>query len=226
MSASRSVGRRLAQRAAGEVQEQHQRIAVAGHRARAHRALRDQVLGEELLHQRGERRRLRCGGITHRRTSGCGMNDSKRSAASAINSGTADEVPVGVGHHRVPDVGRQRQHRLIDVHALRLPQHDAAHDEGVAQVMDARRVVSAAVDASPVARAARRRRDAPGDRSAACPRRRPARADEEWRIVVRELARQVAHPAIAPQGLDGARVHRHLARLAELGLLDGQHPAP
>ena len=57
--------RRLAQLAAGEVQEQHQRVAVAGHRARADRALRDQILGEELLHQRGERRWLRCGGLTH-----------------------------------------------------------------------------------------------------------------------------------------------------------------
>jgi len=31
----------------------------------------------------------------------------------------------------MPDVGRQRQHGLIEVHILRLPLHDAAHDEGV-----------------------------------------------------------------------------------------------
>jgi len=44
-------GGRLDQFAAGEVQEQHQRIAVAGHRARADCALRDEILGEELLNQ-------------------------------------------------------------------------------------------------------------------------------------------------------------------------------
>jgi len=48
------VRRRPTQFAACEVQEQHQRIAVAGNRAGAERALRDQVLGEELLDQRGE----------------------------------------------------------------------------------------------------------------------------------------------------------------------------
>ena len=42
-------GRRLAQRAVGEVQEEHQRIAVAGYGARADRALLYEVLGEELL---------------------------------------------------------------------------------------------------------------------------------------------------------------------------------
>ena len=44
------------------------------------------------------------------------------------------------------DVGRQRQHRLIDVDAGLMPQHDAAHGEGVPQVMDARSDVSSSVE--------------------------------------------------------------------------------
>ena len=131
--------RRLAQPLAGEVQEQHQGVAVAGHGARAHRALRDQILGEELLHQRGERRRLSVQSTLRMGHLRCLHERLERlAAASAINSGTAGEIPVGVGHHRVADVGRQRQHRLIDVDALRVPEHDATNDEGVPQVVDAR----------------------------------------------------------------------------------------
>ena len=59
------AGRHLAQLMAGELQEQHYGVAVTGYRARTDRPLRDQILGEELLHQRGERRRIECGGITH-----------------------------------------------------------------------------------------------------------------------------------------------------------------
>jgi hypothetical protein len=75
---------------AGEVQEQHQGIAVAGHRARAERALRNQVLGEELLNQR---RRTMAAWVRWRyawRTSDGASNDSNRPAASAINSGAAE----------------------------------------------------------------------------------------------------------------------------------------
>lgn len=39
------------------------------------------------------------------------------------------QVSVGVGHHRVPDVGRQRQHRLVHLDALLLPQQDAPDPE-------------------------------------------------------------------------------------------------
>jgi len=62
----RQAGRRLVQLVCGKVQEQNQCIAITGHRAWADRTLRDQILGEELLNQRGKRWRLRCGDITHR----------------------------------------------------------------------------------------------------------------------------------------------------------------
>src|ERR1035437_5090984 len=51
----------------------------------------------------------------------------------------ASEIPVGIGHHGVAYVGGQRQHRLIDVHSLRLPKHHTTNDEGMPQIVDARR---------------------------------------------------------------------------------------
>jgi hypothetical protein len=47
--------------------------------------------------------------------------------------------------------------------------------------------------------------------------------DEERGLLRGRPARQVAHPAIPPQGLHRAGVHGHLARLAELGAVDAQH---
>src|SRR5437660_12785856 len=49
----------------GEVEEQHQPIAIAGDGAWTHGALRDQVLGEERLHERREGRGFGCSGLTH-----------------------------------------------------------------------------------------------------------------------------------------------------------------
>jgi hypothetical protein len=49
-------------------------------------------------------------------------------------------------------------------------------------------------------------------------------ADEERGVVRGRLAGQVARPAIATQRIDGAWVHGHLARLAELALVNAQHP--
>src|SRR5688572_5432771 len=48
-----------------ESEKQHQRIAVAGDGARTHGPLEDEVLGEELLHQAGEGRRLWRYLVTH-----------------------------------------------------------------------------------------------------------------------------------------------------------------
>jgi hypothetical protein len=58
----------------------------------------------------------------------------------------AGQVPVGIGHHRVADVGGQGQHRLIDIDILRMPAQHAANDECMAKIMDARGGVGAAVD--------------------------------------------------------------------------------
>ncbi len=49
----------------GELEEQHQPIAITGDRSRTHGALRDQVLGEERLHECREGRGLGCSGLTH-----------------------------------------------------------------------------------------------------------------------------------------------------------------
>ena len=43
------------------------------------------------------------------------------------------------------DIGRQRLHGLIDVHALGVPLHDASNDEGVPQIMDACGMVRSAI---------------------------------------------------------------------------------
>ena len=51
-----------------------------------------------------------------------------------------------------------------------------------------------------------------------------ARADEEWAILRRWPFGQVTQPAIAAQGIHGARVHGDLSRLAKPGPADGQHP--
>ena len=46
------------------------------------------------------------------------------------------------------DVGRQLQHGLVGVDTLRQPLHNATHDEGVPQIMNARRVMRAAINPS------------------------------------------------------------------------------
>ena len=90
ISASRIAVGCLAQARLGEVQEQQNRIAVGRDRAGAHGTLCEQVVGEELLDQRGET----AGGaldalasvMPHLRAS---AKRSNRSAASAMSSGTA-----------------------------------------------------------------------------------------------------------------------------------------
>jgi hypothetical protein len=52
---------------------------------------------------------------------------------------------------------RWRQHRLIDVHVLRLPQEDTPYHEGVAQVVNARSVMRPAI--APAQLLAQRRED-------------------------------------------------------------------
>jgi hypothetical protein len=58
------------------------------------------------------------------------------------------EIPVGIGYHGVPHVSGQRQHLLIDIHALNMPEHHATNDEGVPQIVDAWSIVSTAIDPS------------------------------------------------------------------------------
>src|SRR5439155_27345135 len=59
--------------------------------------------------------------------------------------GHGGEIPVGVGYHRMPDVCGQGEHRLIDINAVCVPSEHAAHDEAVANIVDARRAVRTAV---------------------------------------------------------------------------------
>src|ERR1700741_3985924 len=52
--------------------------------------------------------------------------------------GHASEIPVGVGDHRMAYVGRECEHGLVDVDALLVPGQDPAHDERMAQIVNAR----------------------------------------------------------------------------------------
>ena len=148
------------------------------------------------------------------------MKDSNLSAAKAISVGDAGEVPVGVGDHGVAHVGGQRQHRLIDVYPLVVPEHHPTNHHRVPQVVDARTFVSAAVD--PAQLIAQTDEDpmhlaeAQGTPPAPAPR-----ADEEWHLLS-ELDMDIAQPPIPIQRLHHARMQRHMARLGELGLPNGE----
>jgi hypothetical protein len=110
----------------------------------------------------------------------------------------------------VPDIGGQRQHRLIDVDTLGLPLCDAAHDEGMPQVMNARRMMIAAV--APGQLLSQPGEDAMHLALAKRHSMPPApRADEERGFGLGGLSRHIKRSSVAPQRSDGARVHRHLA---------------
>jgi hypothetical protein len=117
------------------------------------------------------------------------------------------------------DVGGQRQHGLIDVHTLRVPEHHATNDERVPQVVDARASVSAAVDpAQLVAQAA----EDPIHlaQTQAMPQTLAPRSDEERRLIG-HLEVTIAPAPISQQRLHGARVQWHLAGLGKLGPPNG-----
>ena len=124
--------------------------------------------------------------------------------------GRRRKVPVGVAYFRVPDIGGQRQHRLIDVDTLRLPLCDATHDEGVPQVMNARRMMIAAVAPGQLL-------SQPGEDTVDLaiaerqPMPLPSCANEERGFGLGGLSRHVKRPSVTPQRFNGARVHRHLA---------------
>lgn len=60
--------------------------------------------------------------------------------------GNAGEVPVRVEDLGVAQVSRQRQHLLVNLGIVGVPAHQPPHGEGVAQVVQARGIVSAAID--------------------------------------------------------------------------------
>ena len=60
--------------------------------------------------------------------------------------GHGREIPVRVEDLGVTHVGRQRQHHLIDIGALGMPEHHAPDGKGVTQVVQARRLVCTAID--------------------------------------------------------------------------------
>src|SRR5439155_3310263 len=47
-------------------------------------------------------------------------------------------VPVGIGNLDVPEVGRQRRHRYMNIDAVSMPSEETATDEGVSQIVKAR----------------------------------------------------------------------------------------
>ncbi len=52
--------------------------------------------------------------------------------------GDPSQIPVGVGHLGVANIGREGGHGVADIGAVLMPKLDAAADEGVAQIMNAR----------------------------------------------------------------------------------------
>src|ERR1700722_11213184 len=56
----------------------------------------------------------------------------------------ARQIPIGVGHLGMADIGRERSHRVVDIGPMLMPKLDAAADESVAQVMYAGLRVGAA----------------------------------------------------------------------------------
>ena len=63
----------------------------------------------------------------------------------AINSGTAVKVPVSVRYLGMAQVGRQCQHRLVDISAVLVPKHHAPHCKGMPKVVDSWFLMGAAV---------------------------------------------------------------------------------
>src|SRR5512137_2476082 len=116
----------------------------------------------------------------------------------------------------MPDVGRQRQHRLIDIDVLCLPLHDAPDDEGMPQVVDARRMVSTPI--GPPQLPAQLGEDAMHLTVAqALPTQLSPGVDEERTVIVVGVACQIALRTISSQGVQRARMHGYLTGLAELG---------
>ncbi len=73
---------------------------------------------------------------------------SKRRKLSG-NSGIAGSAPDHqhlrvVGHLGMADIGRERSHGVVDIGPMLMPKLDAAADEGMAQVVDARMGIGAA----------------------------------------------------------------------------------
>ena len=56
------------------------------------------------------------------------------------------EVPIGIAHLGVADIGGQGEHGMVEVGPVRLPEGDPATDEGVSEVVDSRRRVRASGD--------------------------------------------------------------------------------
>lgn len=108
---------------------------------------------------------------------------------------------------------------------LNAPKPPSFASLGVPQVMNARRVMIATV--APAQLLAQGAEDA---MHLAITQRQPmplaSRADEERGFECSGLTRQVERTAVSSQCFDGARVHGHLTRLAELGFTDEEHPAP
>src|ERR1700674_407275 len=133
--------------------------------------------------------------------------------------GYAGEIPVGVGYHRMAHVGGQRQHCLIDLHTLRVPEHHATNDEGVAKVMDTRASVSAAID--PAQLVAQADKDPMHLAQTQAMSQTLAPRTHEERRLIHHLNVTIAHAPVAQQRAYGARVQRHRVVIRMVGRARG-----
>src|SRR5271165_3682329 len=55
----------------------------------------------------------------------------------------AGQIPIGIGHLGMADIGRKRGHGVVDISPAIMPELHPPADEGMAQVMDAWLVIGA-----------------------------------------------------------------------------------
>ena len=56
--------------------------------------------------------------------------------------GDSGDVPIGIANLNVPEVGRQRRHRYVNIDAVAMPGEETATDEGMSQIVKARQLVA------------------------------------------------------------------------------------
>lgn len=143
-----------------------------------------------------------------------------RLLAAARNIKHQVALPVRVGDLDVAHVRGQRQHPLIKVRPLFMPQDQAPHGKAVANVVDPRLSMPAAIH--PVQLPSQLLKHSVG--LPVAQRLAPthaARTDEERRVKARTHMLPAQRP-VGRQWSDCAGMQAYLARLAELGLPNGQ----
>ena len=70
--------------------------------------------------------------------------DLEALARNRRQPGDAGQIPIGIGHLGMANIGRKRGHGVVDIGAVIVPELDTPTDEGVAQIMDSRLAIGTA----------------------------------------------------------------------------------